>query len=83
MTIKQEIKLRDFNFWSGAKLWVDKLTCGELDTIEEMLETSPFSSEDGCMTATELNDFIWFEPEVWTVWIGETEESICARESCV
>lgn len=73
MTITREIKLKDFEFWSGAKQFADLLTAAELTIIESCLD-------DGTpMTETEVNDFIWFSPEIWTEWIGETEESILAR----
>ena len=76
MYVKKEISLRDFDFWSGAKAWADLLTDDELDTIEEALA----SADDDCLTDTQINDFLWFDTEIWLEWIGKTEDEILARE---
>lgn len=73
MTVTREVKLKDFEFWGGAKQFTDLLTAAELTIIESCFDDDTPKSE------TEINDFIWFSPEVWTEWIGETEESILAR----
>lgn len=75
MTIKKEISLRDFEFWAGAKQWADVLTPEELDELEWYLDSG--SDE---WTETEINDFVWFEPEIWTEWLGVTEDELLARE---
>ena len=76
MKIYSEKSLRYFEFWSGAKNRVEKLSWDELDIIEEQLnELYP----DG-IDETELNDIFWFDFESVAEWIGETEESIMERE---
>lgn len=57
MKITQDIKLRDFDAWSGGSDTKENLTNEDLDTIENYL-TELFP--DG-MTETEVNDFLWFE----------------------
>ena len=66
MTIKTEITLKNFEFWSGAKDTVKYLTESELDTIESYLEEL---YPEG-MTDTELNDFMWFEDDTIAEWLG-------------
>lgn len=73
MTVTREVELKNFEFWGGAKQFTDLLTPEELTIIENCL------NNDTPMTETEINDFLWFSPEVWTEWIGETEESILER----
>lgn len=60
MKIIQEISLRGFEFWSGAKDRVDAFSDEQLDEIEQLLEEE---YPDG-MTDTQLNDLFWFE-ENW------------------
>lgn len=74
MTIKKEISLREFEFWSGAKTFAEKLTNDELDTIESFLEDM-----DAMLTETQLNDFFWFDSDQIAELLGETLESIMAR----
>lgn len=64
--ISEDKRLRDFDFWSGAKDTVDYLTSDELDTIEDMLEDA---YPDG-MTETQLNDLFWFDTDVIAEWLG-------------
>lgn len=75
MTIKKEISLRDFEFWGGAKQWADVLTPEELDELEWYLDSG--SNE---WTETEINDFLWFDTEIWTEWLGITEDELLERE---
>lgn len=75
MTIKKEISLRDFEFWGGAKQWADLLTWEELDRLEWYLDDC--SNEWG---ETEINDFLWFDTEIWTELLGITEDELLARE---
>ena len=63
MTIKTEQSLRNFEFWSGAKINAEQLTNEEFDTLENELEDL---YPDG-MTDTEINDLFWFDFE----WICE------------
>lgn len=64
--ISEDKRLRDFDFWSGAKDTVDYLTSDELDTIEDLLEDA---YPDG-MTETQLNDLFWFDIDVIAEWLG-------------
>lgn len=64
--ISKDKRLRDFDFWSGAKDTVDYLTSDELDTIEDMLEDA---YPDG-MTETQVNDLFWFDTDVIAEWLG-------------
>lgn len=59
MKIYKEESLSNFEFWSGAKDFANKLTDSEFDTIEAFLETE---YPDG-MSETEINDFFWYEDE--------------------
>lgn len=72
MFIKDDISLRDFKFWSGAKEKAVLFTDEELDTIEQNLEKL---FTDG-MDATKLNDLFWFECEQICDLIGITNEKI-------
>lgn len=64
--INEDKRLRDFDFWSGAKDTVDYLTSDDLDTIENMLEDA---YPDG-MTETQVNDLFWFDTDVIAEWLG-------------
>ena len=66
MKIYMEKRLRNFEFWSGAKDRVKYLTSSELDTIENLLEDS---YPDG-INETELNDIFWFEEDLIAEWLG-------------
>ena len=68
MKVIHETSLKDFEFWSGACETVKYLTDEELDTIESMLEE--LDCEDKGMTATEINDFFWFEDDTIAEWLG-------------
>lgn len=56
MTIKQEMNLEDFPFWSGARHTEAVLKWTELQTIENELVAQKDEWD-----ATELNDLFWFE----------------------
>lgn len=64
--IIEDKRLRDFDFWSGAKDTVEILTTDELDTIEDLLEDA---YPDG-MTETQINDLFWFDTDVIAEWLG-------------
>lgn len=68
MLIKTDIKLKDFDFWCGAKVNREKFTDEEMDKLEEVMEE--FYAE---MTPSEMdiNDMMWFEPENLAGWIGK------------
>lgn len=58
MQISQEMALRDFPFWSGARQFASRLTDTELSIIEEYL----MDYYDGIVPSmTDINDIFWFE----------------------
>ena len=74
MRIVTEESLRNFQFWSGAKNFAEKLTCEELDTIESILE------DDGSdYTETQINDLFWFDSDVVCEWIGVDYDEVMSR----
>jgi len=76
--ISEDKRLRDFDFWSGAKDTVDYLTSDELDIIEDMLEDA---YPDG-MTETQVNDLFWFDTDLIAEWLGyEDFESLINERS--
>ena len=70
MTITTEKKLRDFTFWAGAVDRRRKLTDEEMDRLEELLD--PTGEEE--ISATELNDYIWFSEDDYLPYLGITPE---------
>lgn len=64
--IIEDKRLRDFEFWSGAKDTVSELTSDDLDTIENILEDA---YPDG-MTETQINDLFWFDTDIIAEWLG-------------
>ena len=66
MKLYSETSLSDFNFWSGAKDNVKKLTIPQLGEIESQLEDI---YPEG-MDETELNDLFRFDFETLCEWIG-------------
>tara|TARA_R110002167_G_scaffold214860_4_gene419610 strand:+ start:54 stop:281 length:228 start_codon:yes stop_codon:yes gene_type:complete len=66
MTITKEIRLTQFEFWSGAKQFAEKLTYTELNELEGYIEDS--ISEN--FTETYINDLFWFEDEMICRWLG-------------
>lgn len=59
MTVKQDITLKEFEFWAGGKDWARWFTDDEMDTIEHYLEDV---YPDG-IDETTLNELFWFEPD--------------------
>lgn len=77
MKLTRDVSLSNFEFWSGAKDLVDKLSDKELDQIEGILEES---YPDG-MTDSELNDLFWFDGNMIAEWLGyEKEDDILLRD---
>ena len=66
LTITDEISLENFEAWSGGKDTLDKLAHQECETVENMIEDC---YPDG-MSATALNDFLWFERDTIAEWLG-------------
>ena len=70
MKVYSEINLRDFEFWSGAKLNAETLTSEQLDIVESILEDAyPDGMED-----TQINDLFWFEFDTIREWLGIKDE---------
>lgn len=71
MQMTYELDLRNFEAWSGAVHTLDRIReeglCGQLEFILEDLYP------DG-MTDTQLNDLLWFEPELIYEWLGISDE---------
>ena len=67
MKVYKEVNCHDdFDFWSGAKDTCNTLTEGEITEVITNLEDC---YPEG-MTATELNDFFWFETDTIAEWLG-------------
>lgn len=70
MKIYSEQSLADFKFWSGAettadRIWEEKGRDG-FDQLEAILEDA---YPDG-IDETDLNDLLWFDPELVYEWLG-------------
>lgn len=66
MRIILDTRVRDFNFWSGARSNTEDLTNEQWDSIERTLdEVFP----EG-MTDTQLNDLFWFDFDTVKSWAG-------------
>lgn len=65
MKVYSEINLRDFEFWSGAKLNAETLTDEQLDMVEQILENA---FPDG-MDETQINDIFWFDFDTIREWL--------------
>lgn len=70
MKVYSEINLRDFEFWSGAKLNAETLTSEQLDIVESILEDA---YPDG-ISETQINDFFWFDFDTIREWLGIKDE---------
>ena len=75
MTIKQEISIRDFEFWGNAETNASKFTEEEWDIIDAYMEEMyPFGID-----STELNDiFTYYIEDILNI-IDITEEEWEAR----
>ncbi len=74
MRIYSELDLNTFEAWSGAISTLDRIkNAGMCEALENILEDL---YPDG-MSDTELNDLLWFEPDMVFKWLGmRTEEQI-------
>lgn len=71
MTIRKEIALRDFEFWSGGADRANNCSVEQLDTLEQFFEeTEP---EDG-WTDTDINNMFWFEFDTLAQYLGYKDE---------
>ena len=62
-----ENSLREFQAWSGGKDTLEDLTLDEIEVIENFLNDM---FEGRTPTATEINDFLWFERDEIAVILG-------------
>ena len=74
MIIKKELDLKTFEAWSGAEDTLARIILeNKTDELEAILDDA---YPDG-MTETELNDLLWFEPDMVFEWLDiRTEEQI-------
>ena len=70
MTYKIEEALEDFNAWSGGRDTLDVLIeKGVCEQVEEMIEEWA-ADHDEPLTATEINDILWFERDAIAAYLG-------------
>ena len=70
MKVYSEINLRDFEFWSGAKLNAETLTSEQLDMVDSILEELyPYG-----MNETEINNFFGFGFDTIRKWLSINNE---------
>lgn len=61
MIYSKDFSVDSFEFWSGAKDTVkDVREAGKMDELQEVIEEQ---FADCVPTATQINDFVWFERE--------------------
>ena len=59
MVYSKDFSVDSFEFWSGAKDTVkDVREAGKMDELQELIEEQ---FADRVPTATQINDFVWFE----------------------
>lgn len=66
MLVHQDIRLKDFQFWSGARHNAQKLNDMEFGIVENILSDIYPNGID----ETTLNDLFWFDFEVICSWLG-------------
>lgn len=72
MLLTYELNLDNFEAWSGAKDTLARVQeHGQIEELEALLEEL---YPDG-MTDTQLNDFLWFEPEYIYNYLGIKTEA--------
>lgn len=72
MKVYEELNLKDFETWSGATVTKNKII--QADKEEEFEELIEELFPDG-LSATKLNDILWFEDEYLLSTLGiEVEE---------
>ncbi len=76
MEITFDIHLQNFEFWGGAKTFVEKLTLEELNELEYTI--GDFFT-DKQPTETEINDIFWFQDEMLCELIGIDCEEVYNR----
>lgn len=70
MIVKQDVCLKNFEFWSGAATNANELTNEQLDQVQDILESE---YPDG-IDETELNDLFWFDFDTIKEWLGISDE---------
>ena len=78
MYIKEEISLKNFEFWSGARENAKQLTDDEMDKLEKILEEDA-SCGEFMYTDTQINDLFWFDFDFVCELLGITDEEIRER----
>lgn len=64
----KELDLKDFEAWNGAVPHLEFLCNNNLvDRLEFALEDV---YQDAALSETELNDLLWFEPDLLAEWLG-------------
>ena len=64
-------KLRNFEFWSGAKDNAARLTPEQLDKLDDIMSDI---YESDPLTETQINDLFWFDFELICEWLGIEDE---------
>ena len=73
MYYEVEFDIYNFEFWSGAKDRIKKIEeLGMLGELEALI-IDVFSDSKN-VTATDINDFVWFEDEVINDYLGIDED---------
>ena len=68
-----EFDIYNFEFWSGAKDRVEEIReLGMLGELEDLIIDVFSDSKD--VTATDINDFVWFEDDMINEYLGINEE---------
>ena len=68
-----EFDIYNFEFWSGAKDRVEEIReLGMLGDLEDLIIDVFSDSKD--VTATVINDFVWFEDNMINEYLGINEE---------
>lgn len=65
-----DASLVSFKAWSGAEHTLHTLTIDQIGDIEDILSDV---WSDSIPTATDINDFLWFERDTIAEWLGFTD----------
>ena len=75
MKVSKELKLSQFEFWSGAKDFANQLTYKELDQLESCIE----DLYEDTPSETEINDLFWHEDDMLCDWLGIDPDEVYER----
>ena len=68
-----EFDIYSFEFWGGAKSRITEIEeLGMLGELEDLITDVFSDSKD--VTATTINDFVWFEDDMINEYLGINEE---------